>query len=171
VNSRRICPLDHSFNWTCTPIGSRSLPVASWQQNFGLIIGLCAVVFAAIGAVSWSMLTSNYVRGWEYVAGVILLILAVFLWFNNLRGAYRAEKKERVKKRLLSLGLGETEADAWIQNEPNYSSDTILHGKTDRRGLDTVSVFDLLNLWDARLLRFRFRKNRNGSRQLTATKT
>jgi hypothetical protein len=145
--------------------------VASWQQNFGLIIGLCAVVFAAIGAVSWSMLTSNYVCGWEYVGGVILLIFAVFLWFNNLRGADRAEKKERVKKRLLSLGLGETEADAWIQNEPNYSSDAILQGKPDRRGLDTVSVFDLLHLWDARLLRFRFRKNRKGSRQLTATKT
>jgi hypothetical protein len=145
--------------------------LTSWQQNFGLIIGLCAAVFAAIGAVSWPMLTSSYVLGWEYVGGVILVIFAGFLWFNNLRGADQAKKKERVKKRLLSLGLREIEADAWIQNEPNYSSDAILQGKTDRRGSDTVSVFDLLHLWDARLLRFRFRKNRNRSRELTATKT
>jgi len=152
-------------------IHSRSLPVASWQQNFRLIIGLCAVVFAAIGAVSWPMLISNYVLGWEYVGGVILVIFAVFLWFNNLREADQAKKKEKVKKRLLSLGLRETEANAWIQNEPNYSSDAILQGKTDRRGLGTVSAFDPLHLWDARLLRFRFRKNRNRSRPLTATKT
>ena len=50
-------------------------------------------------------------------------------WFKKRGAISEAKRKAKEKKRLLSLGLRESEVEAWLQSETDDPSDAILQRK------------------------------------------